>query len=96
MLLYKDMVDGGQIPTETIRGAPLCMGQYSRIFSACRIPRPGEDELRVYSRSESRHIVVARLGQFFRVDVYSPDSDRPLATQVFQLNVNISRFSFPY
>lgn len=81
MLVYKGLADGKQIPTETVRNSPLCMGQYGRIFSACRIPRPGEDELKVYSRDESKHVVVARSGQFFVVPVYHPETGKPLATQ---------------
>lgn len=79
MLAYKEQVDSGSIAVETVRNAPLCMGQYDRIFSACRIPRPGEDELKVYPRSESRHVIVAHAGQFFSIDVYNHATGKPLA-----------------
>lgn len=83
MLLYKDKVDAGEIPTETAKGnTPLCMAQYHRIFSACRIPKKPEDVLVIYGRDVSRHIVVARGGQFFKMEVYHPDTGKPLSIGV--------------
>uniref|UniRef100_A0A8C4QV81 Carnitine O-acetyltransferase b n=1 Tax=Eptatretus burgeri TaxID=7764 RepID=A0A8C4QV81_EPTBU len=62
----------GQLPRSHYHGRPLCMDQYTRIFSSCRIPGPRRDSVINYglSISEPRHITVAHNNQFFKLDVY--------------------------
>ena len=83
MLSYKDLVDRKLIHVEATReNTSLCMAQYERIFSACRIPRRPEDELRIYKPEESKHVVVVCAGQFFSMDVYNPITRKHLGIAV--------------
>jgi carnitine O-acetyltransferase len=70
-LEFKDALDRQKLPPETMRGAPLCMYQYSRIFGTTRIPQEGEDILETHS--DSRHVAVFRNDHIFTVTPYHPD-----------------------
>ena len=50
---------------------PLCMYQYKRIFATTRIPKEGQDELKVYDGS--RHMVVVVDGVFYTFDAVRED-----------------------
>lgn len=53
------------------KGGPYCMSQLGRLLGTSRIPTYGRDRLRF--TPDSRHIVVIRHDNFFRVDVMSED-----------------------
>lgn len=57
---------------------PLCMDQYERMFATTRIPGVDQDELQTADLSESRHIVILHKGHFYRVQVYSSNTNRIL------------------
>jgi carnitine O-acetyltransferase len=61
----------GRLAPDTLPGNPtptsLCMTQYSKLFGACRIPRPGRDEVVV--KHDSRHVVVLARDNFYKMDV---------------------------
>ena len=46
---------------------PFCMDQYSHIFTCCRIPRRGVDELRQFNASN--HIIAMVRGSIFKIPV---------------------------
>ncbi|XP_003388199.1 PREDICTED: carnitine O-palmitoyltransferase 1, liver isoform-like [Amphimedon queenslandica] len=50
---------------------PLCSSQYTRLFGTCRIPGEKEDVLYHAAPEESRHIVIYRLGRWYKVNCYS-------------------------
>mmetsp|Transcript_62182 Transcript_62182/g.166858 ORF Transcript_62182/g.166858 Transcript_62182/m.166858 type:complete len:666 (+) Transcript_62182:10-2007(+) len=50
---------------------PLDMSQYSGLFQSTRIPHVGKDELKKYPNS--RHIVIQRGAEFYKLDVLRPD-----------------------
>lgn len=52
---------------------PICMNGYKQLFSATRIPGDQIDHLQTYP--ESRHIIVIRKGNFYKLDAFAPDSD---------------------
>ncbi|EPQ51919.1 acyltransferase ChoActase/COT/CPT [Gloeophyllum trabeum ATCC 11539] len=63
---------------DTIRGKPLCMDQYSRLFGTARIPT--HRGCMMVTNHESQHIVVLRRGQFYWFNVLD-DENRPLLTE---------------
>ncbi|KAJ7119092.1 acyltransferase ChoActase/COT/CPT [Mycena epipterygia] len=63
---------------DTVRGVPLDMDQYSRLFGTARIPT--ERGCKMHVNPESRHIVVLRRGQFYWFDVLD-DENRPVLTE---------------
>ncbi|KAJ7490953.1 acyltransferase ChoActase/COT/CPT [Mycena latifolia] len=63
---------------DTIRGVPLDMDQYSRLFGTARIPTERGCKMRV--NPDSRHIVVMRRGQFYWFDVLD-EENRPVLTE---------------
>ncbi|KZT65330.1 acyltransferase ChoActase/COT/CPT [Daedalea quercina L-15889] len=68
----------GMLEPDTIRGTPLDMDQYTRLFGTARIPTDRGCRMEIHS--ESRHIVVLRRGQFYWFDVLDADN-RPVLTE---------------
>ncbi|RDB19388.1 putative mitochondrial carnitine O-acetyltransferase [Hypsizygus marmoreus] len=63
---------------DTIRGIPLDMEQYHRLFGTSRIPT--ERGCRMQVRSDSHHVVVLRRGQFYWFDVLD-ENNLPVLTE---------------
>ncbi|KAJ6630325.1 acyltransferase ChoActase/COT/CPT [Mycena sp. CBHHK59/15] len=63
---------------DNIRGIPLDMDQYNRLFGTARIPT--ERGCKMHVNPESQHIVVLRRGQFYWFDVLD-DENRPVLTE---------------
>lgn len=68
----------GLLNPDTVRGRPLDMDQYTRLFGTARIPT--DMGCRMVVNEEARHIVVLRRGQFYWFDVLDEDN-RPLLTE---------------
>ncbi|KAF8888280.1 acyltransferase ChoActase/COT/CPT [Infundibulicybe gibba] len=68
----------GILEPDTVRGTPLDMDQYSRLFGTSRIPTQRGCKMQV--NPESRHIVVMRRGQFYWFDVLD-DENKPVLTE---------------
>ncbi|KAI9846197.1 MAG: hypothetical protein M1837_004311 [Sclerophora amabilis] len=62
-----------ELPPDTLRGTPLCMYQYSRIFGTARVPT--ENGCQIGQDLNSKHIVVMDRGQFYWFDVLDENSD---------------------
>ncbi|KAF6758607.1 carnitine acetyl transferase [Ephemerocybe angulata] len=71
-------LQAGLLEPDSMRGIPLDMDQYSRLFGTARIPT-GRGCM-MAGHPESRHIVVLRRGQFYWFDVLD-DENRPLLTE---------------
>ena len=52
----------GMLHPDTLRGTPLDMDQYRRVFGTARIP--ADHGCKMETASDSKHIVVLRRGQF--------------------------------
>ncbi|TIA88849.1 hypothetical protein E3P99_02363 [Wallemia hederae] len=63
---------------DNVRGIPLDMSQYKRLFGTSRIPTQNGCVMR--TKSDSRHIIIARKSQFYWFDVID-DENRPLFTE---------------
>ncbi|EJD00440.1 acyltransferase ChoActase/COT/CPT [Fomitiporia mediterranea MF3/22] len=68
----------GLLEPDNVRGVPLDMDQYTRLFGTARIPT--QRGCRMLVNEESSHIVVLRRGQFYWFDVLDGEN-RPLLTE---------------
>lgn len=62
-----------ELPPDTLRGQPLDMYQYSRLFATARIPT--DNGCRISVDTDSKHIVVLSHGQFYWFDVLDANAD---------------------
>lgn len=62
-----------ELPPDTIKGTPLDMYQYSRLFGTARVPT--EAGCQIEQDPESKHVVVMCHGQFYWFDVLDDNSD---------------------
>ncbi|KAK2174837.1 hypothetical protein NP493_772g02027 [Ridgeia piscesae] len=84
LLDYKVLIDGHNVPQEYMGGQPLCMTQYYKILSSCRVPLPGRDAVRQFSSDDAKHIVVIHNNHFFSVDVYGKNGEQLSQDQLYQ------------
>ncbi|KAK7692110.1 hypothetical protein QCA50_003729 [Cerrena zonata] len=68
----------GLLEPDSVRGTPLDMDQYTRLFGTARIPT--ERGCRMEVHPDSRHLVVLRRGQFYWFDVLDMEN-RPVLTE---------------
>ncbi|XP_029441761.1 carnitine O-acetyltransferase-like [Rhinatrema bivittatum] len=85
VLDFKAKVERHLLLSEYMRGRPLCMDQYNKVFSSSRVPGSKHDSVLLYSRSRRPpvHITVVRNFQFFQLDVYNSDGS-PLTVDQIQ------------
>ncbi|KAL8952705.1 MAG: hypothetical protein Q9222_001404 [Ikaeria aurantiellina] len=76
-----------ELPPDTLKGSPLCMYQYSRLFGTARIPT--ENGCQIAQDSGSRHIVVLCKGQFYWFDVLDDNSDIIMTEKDLALNLQV-------
>ncbi|KAK0539794.1 carnitine O-acetyltransferase yat1 [Tilletia horrida] len=69
----------GQLEPDNVRGTPLDMNQYTRLFGTARIPTADGCRLEGYG-DESSHIVILRRGQLYWFEVLD-QQHRPLFTE---------------
>ncbi|ORY01498.1 carnitine acetyl transferas-like protein [Clohesyomyces aquaticus] len=76
-----------ELPPDTVRGQPLCMYQYSRLFGTARIPT--ENGCQIGQDPSSKHIVVLCHGQFYWFDVLDDNSDLIMSEKDVSLNLQV-------
>lgn len=76
-----------ELPPDTIRGQPLCMYQYSRLFGTARIPT--ENGCHIGQDPTSKHIVVLARGQFYWFDVLDDNNDLIMTEKDLSLNLQV-------
>ena len=74
-----------ELPPDTLRGTPLCMYQYSRLFGTARIPT--ENGCQIGQDPDSKHIVVLCHGQFYWFDVLDENSDLIMTEKDVSINL---------
>lgn len=62
-----------ELQPDKVKGTPLCMYQFSRLFGTARVPT--ESGCQIEQDPESKHIVVMCHGQFYWFDVLDDNSD---------------------
>lgn len=76
-----------ELPPDTIRGNPLCMYQYSRLFGTARVPT--ENGCHIAQDSGSKHLVVLCRGQFYWFDALDDNSDLIMTEKDMALNLQV-------
>jgi carnitine O-acetyltransferase len=74
-----------ELPPDTVRGTPLCMYQYSRLFGTARVPT--ENGCHIGQDPDSKHIVVLCHGQFYWFDVMDENSDLIMTEKDMSINL---------
>ncbi|KAI8981871.1 acyltransferase ChoActase/COT/CPT [Mycotypha africana] len=103
-LEYKEMIDRQELPVDRLRGnKPLCMWQYSRIFSVTRIPMYHCDTLVQPDKVQDvHHIIVIVRDQIYTLNVYKEEngncvllSAEEIETALLQLIAHNDRLEQP-
>ncbi|KAH7393050.1 carnitine acetyl transferase-like protein [Pyrenochaeta sp. MPI-SDFR-AT-0127] len=76
-----------ELPPDTVKGQPLCMYQYSRLFGTARIPT--ENGCQIGQDPTSKHIVVMCSGQFYWFDVLDDNNDLIMSEKDIALNLQV-------
>lgn len=76
-----------ELPPDTLKGQPLCMYQYSRLFGTARIPT--ENGCQIGQDPSSKHIVVVCRGQFYWFDVLDDNNDLIMSEKDVSLNLEV-------
>ncbi|KAJ4857543.1 choline/Carnitine o-acyltransferase domain-containing protein [Trichoderma breve] len=74
-----------ELPPDKIKGTPLCMYQFSRLFGTARVPT--EAGCQIEQDPESKHIVVMCHGQIYWFDVLDDNSDVIMTEKDIELNL---------
>eukprot|EP00164_Ancoracysta_twista_P003453 GFYU01004608.1.p1 GENE.GFYU01004608.1~~GFYU01004608.1.p1 ORF type:complete len:585 (+),score=155.56 GFYU01004608.1:123-1877(+) len=86
VLDFKTTYESGNLKPDTLRGAPLCMDQYTRLLAHCRFPHPKRDYTISYPLKEARHVAVLYRGEIFTFDAVTPEG-RTLTEAELQVQI---------
>ena len=76
-----------ELTPDTLRGVPLDMYQYSRMFGTARVPT--ENGCIIGQDSESKHVVVLARGQFYWFDVLDDNHDLIMTEKDLAINLQV-------
>ncbi|KAK3387147.1 Choline/Carnitine o-acyltransferase-domain-containing protein [Podospora didyma] len=74
-----------ELPPDTLRGVPLDMYQYSRLFGTARVPT--DAGCQIEQDPESKHVIVMCHGQFYWFDVLDDNSDLIMTEKDIAINL---------
>ncbi|KAI1175720.1 choline/Carnitine O-acyltransferase [Nemania sp. FL0916] len=74
-----------ELSPDNVRGKPLCMYQYSRLFGTARVPTG--HGCQIEQDPDSKHIVVLCHGQFYWFDVLDDNSDLIMSERDVAINL---------
>lgn len=74
-----------ELPPDMVRGTPLDMYQYSRLFGTARVPT--DNGCQIEQDPNSRHIVIMCHGQFYWFDVLDSNSDLIMTERDLAINL---------
>ncbi|KAF5663117.1 carnitine o-acetyltransferase [Fusarium heterosporum] len=74
-----------ELAPDKVKGTPLCMYQFSRLFGTARVPT--EQGCQIEQDPESKHIVVMCHGQFYWFDVLDDNSDVIMSEKDITINL---------
>ncbi|KAK3371301.1 Choline/Carnitine o-acyltransferase-domain-containing protein [Lasiosphaeria ovina] len=74
-----------ELPPDTVRGTPLDMYQYSRLFGTARVPT--DAGCQIEQDPDSKHIIVMCHGQFYWFDVLDDNSDLIMTEKDIAINL---------
>ncbi|KAG5984502.1 hypothetical protein E4U55_004495 [Claviceps digitariae] len=75
-----------ELPPDTVKGKPLCMYQFSRLFGTARVPT--DHGCQIVQDPEARHIVVICHGQIYWFDVLDDNSDVIMTEKDIAVNLH--------
>lgn len=84
-LMFVRAVRKEELPPDTVRGTPLDMYQYSRLFGTARVPT--DNGCQIEQDPDSKHIVVMCHGQFYWFDVLDENSDLIMTERDLAINL---------
>jgi carnitine O-acetyltransferase len=76
-----------ELPPDTVRGTPLCMYQYSRLFGTARVPT--DNGCVISQDPHAKHIVVLCRGQIYWFDVLDDNSDLIMNEKDIAVNLQV-------
>lgn len=76
-----------ELPPDTVKGSPLCMYQYSRLFGTARVPT--ENGCIIGQNATAKHIVVLCRGQFYWFDVLDDNNDLIMSEKDITINLQV-------
>lgn len=76
-----------ELPPDTLRGTPLDMYQYSRLFGTARVPT--ENGCIIGQDSDSKHVVVMCRGQFYWFDALDDNNDLIMTEKDLAVNLQV-------
>ncbi|KAG8526232.1 uncharacterized protein KY384_000225 [Bacidia gigantensis] len=76
-----------ELPPDTIRGQPLCMYQFSRLFGTARVPT--DNGCHIAQDGGSKHVVMACKGQFYWFDVLDDNADLIMSEKDLAINLQV-------
>jgi len=76
-----------ELPPDTVRGQPLDMYQFSRLFGTARIPT--ENGCQIGQDPDAKHVVVLCYGQFYWFDVLDDNSDLIMTEKDIAVNLKV-------
>ena len=76
-----------ELPPDQIKGQPLCMHQYSRLFGTARVPT--EHGCHIGQDEGAKHLVVLCRGQFYWFDVLDDNSDLIMTEKDLAINLQV-------
>ena len=76
-----------ELPPDTLRGQPLDMYQYSRLFGTARVPT--ENGCQIAQDSGAKHMVVLCKGQFYWFDVLDDNADLIMTEKDMAVNLQV-------
>ena len=74
-----------ELPPDTVKGVPLDMYQYSRLFGTARVPT--DAGCQIEQDPESKHVIVMCHGQFYWFDVLDDNSDLIMTEKDIAVNL---------
>lgn len=72
---------------DVIRGTPLCMSQFSRLFGTARVPTDNGCYIAANNENTSRHIVVMSHSQFYHFEVFDESGNFVLTEKEIAANL---------
>ncbi|KAG6010294.1 hypothetical protein E4U21_007343 [Claviceps maximensis] len=75
-----------ELPPDTVKGKPLCMYQFSRLFGTARVPT--DHGCQIVQDPEAKHIVVICHGQIYWFDVLDNNSDVIMTEKDIAVNLH--------
>ncbi len=76
-----------ELPPDTLRGTPLDMYQYSRLFGTARVPT--DSGCIIGQDSDSKHVVVMCRGQFYWFDALDDNNDLIMTEKDLAINLQV-------